>query len=217
MEIGWRSLPLVMVSGFAIGIVLSLHTRSALVRFGSESLIPAVTALAVFRELAPLVTGLLISGRVGAGIGAELAEMRVTEQIDALESLAIDSFKYLAVTRIIACVISLPVLTIFTGFAGLLGGYVSEAALSHMSLPLFINRGFQEVNWFDYIPPTLKTSVFGFIIGTVSTFLGYTASEGAAGVGRASTSSVVIASFLVIITNVIVVKMIFFLLPEASI
>jgi phospholipid/cholesterol/gamma-HCH transport system permease protein len=169
---------------------MSLHTRSALVRFGSQSLIPAVTALAMFRELGPLMTGLLTPGRVGAGIGAELAEMRVTEQIDALESLAIDSFKYLAVTRILACTIALPILTILMAFAGLVGGFLSEVLTSHMSLRLYFDRAFQKVDWSDYIPPTLKTLVFGFLIGTVSSYLGYTAKQGAAGVGRASTSSV---------------------------
>ena len=105
---GWRSLPLVMTSGLAIGVVLSMHTRATMERFGAEALIPAALAIAMISETGPLMTGLLVSGRVGAGIGAELGGMKVTEQIDALESLAVDSFHYLAVTRIIACMIALP-------------------------------------------------------------------------------------------------------------
>ena len=101
-EIGWRSLPLVATSGLAIGVVLSMHTRASLERFGAEALIPAGLAIALIRETGPLVTALLVAGRVGAGIGAELGAMKVTEQIDALEAVAVDSFKFLAVTRILA-------------------------------------------------------------------------------------------------------------------
>ena len=124
--IGWRSLPLVMTSGFAIGVVLSMHTRATMERFGAEALIPAALAIAMISETGPLMTGLLVSGRVGAGIGAELGEMRVTEQIDALESLAVDSFHYLAVTRIIACTIALPILTTVMNFSGLIGGFLAK-------------------------------------------------------------------------------------------
>ena len=115
-EIGWRSLPLIAAAGFAVGAVLSMHTRASLERFGAEALIPAGLALALVKETGPLVTALLVSGRVGAGIGAELGAMRVTEQIDALESLAVDSFKYLVVTRIMACVIAMPLLTTVMNF-----------------------------------------------------------------------------------------------------
>src|SRR5437870_10547272 len=110
-EIGWRSLPLIALSGFAIGVVLSMHTRASLQRFGAEALIPSGLAIALIRETGPLTTGLLVSGRVGAGIGAEIGAMNVTEQIDALEANAVDAFKYLAVTRIIACMIAMPLLT----------------------------------------------------------------------------------------------------------
>ena len=127
-EIGWRSVPLIATSGFAIGVVLSMHTRASLERFGAEAMIPAGLAIALIRETGPLTTGLLMSGRVGAGIGAELGAMRVTEQIDALEASAVDSFKYLAVTRILACMISLPLLTVVMDFAGIIGGFFAERA-----------------------------------------------------------------------------------------
>src|SRR5262245_36590788 len=105
-ELGSRSVPLIAVSGLAVGVVLSMHTRASLARFGAEALIPAGLAIALVRETGPLTAGLLLSGRIGAGIGAELGAMRVTEQIDALEATAVDSFKYLVVTRVIACVIA---------------------------------------------------------------------------------------------------------------
>jgi phospholipid/cholesterol/gamma-HCH transport system permease protein len=157
-----------------------------------------------------MVTGLLVAGRVGAGIGSELAGMRVTEQIDALESLAIDSFKYLVITRVTACVLALPVLTILMDFSGLMGGLVSEKAVSHISERLYIHRGFAAMGWSDYIPTTLKTVVFGFIIGAVSCFLGYTAAQGASGVGHAATRSVVFSSLLLILVNIVLVKLTFF-------
>lgn len=213
-DIGWRSLPLIFASGLALGVVMSLHTRSSMVRFGAESMIPAVLAIAIFREIGPLIAGLLVAGRVGAGIGAEIAGMRVTEQIDALEALAIDSFKYLVVTRVAACVIAMPILTIVIDFAGMLGGYMTEHAIAHTSLRYFFNRAFASLDWSDYIQPTLKTAVFGLIIGAVSSYLGYTAKQGATGVGRASTSSVVYSSLILILINILLVKFTEFWFPQ---
>src|SRR4051812_39789421 len=168
---GWRSLPLVMTSGLAIGVVLSMHTRATMERFGAEALIPAALAIAMISETGPLITGLLVSGRVGAGIGAELGSMKVTEQIDALESLAVDSFHYLAVTRIVACIIALPILTTVMNFSGLIGGFLAETTISNVSLKLYFHQAFAAIGFIDYILPTLKTVVFGFIIGVVSSYL----------------------------------------------
>jgi phospholipid/cholesterol/gamma-HCH transport system permease protein len=207
-EIGWRSTALIVVAGFAIGVALAMQTRASMQQFGAESLVPEAVSFGLFKDVGPLVTALLVSGRAGAGIGAQLAGMRVTEQIDALESLAVDSFKYLVVTRIVACVIALPILTTFLDFSGLAGGWISELSASHMPLRLYMNDALSPLGWSDYIPSTLKTLVFGFIIGTISSFLGYTASEGATGIGRASTRSVVFSSLLVILSDVVLVKMI---------
>jgi phospholipid/cholesterol/gamma-HCH transport system permease protein len=212
-EIGWRSAPLIVLSGFAVGGVLSMHTRATLERFGAESMIPTALAFALVKETGPLVAGLLISGRVGAGIGAELGGMRVTEQIDALESLAVDSFKYLVVTRVVACVISLPLLTVLIDFAGLAGGFLAETVISGTSFTYYFNAAFRSLSFSDYVPPTLKTMVFGFLIGSTSSYLGYHATGGAEGVGRAATQSVVLSSIFLIVLNVILVKFIFFLFP----
>lgn len=213
VEVGWRSCPLIAVSGFAVGVVLALETRSSMMSFGAQAMIPESVSLGIFTDAGPLVTALLVSGCVGAGIGAQLAGMRVTNQIDALEALAVDSFKYLVVTRIIACVLAIPVLTVLFGFAGLAGGMVGDLAGMHMSAQLFIHDAFAAMSWVDYIPPTLDTVVFGFIIGTLSCFLGYNASQGAAGVGRASTRSVVLSSLTVILADAILVKSVIFLFP----
>ena len=215
-EIGSKSLPLVIASGFALGAVMSLHTRSTLVMFGATSIIPAVQALAFFLEIGPLVTGLLVAGRVGSGIGAVLADMRATEQIDGIESLSIDSFKFLVVPRIIACTLALPLLTLFMDFSGLAGGFLSEFATSRLSLQLYIFRAFSNFQWANFWPPTLKTCVFGFTIGTISSFFGYTTNEGAQGVGKAATSSVVVSSLMIILLDVFLIKLIFFIFPESA-
>lgn len=215
-EIGWRSTPLIVASGLAVGVVLSMHTRASLERFGAEAMIPAGLAIALIRETGPLVTALLVAGRVGAGIGAELGAMKVTEQIDALEAVAVDSFKFLAVTRILACVLALPLLTTIMDFCGIIGGFLAETTISGMSWRLYFNRAFSLVEFDDFIPATLKTMVFGMIIGTVASYLGFTTSQGTEGVGRAATRSVVFASILIIMTNVVLVKLIFFVFPQSG-
>jgi phospholipid/cholesterol/gamma-HCH transport system permease protein len=215
-EIGWRSTPLIATSGFSIGVVLSMHTRASLERFGAEAMIPAGLAIVLIRETGPLVTALLVSGRVGAGIGAELGAMKVTEQIDALEAVAVDSFKFLAVTRILACILALPLLTTITNLCGIFGGYLAEATVSGMSWELYFNRAFSVVEFSDLIPATLKTMVFGMIIGTVACYLGFTTTQGTEGVGRTSTRSVVMSSILIILVNVVLVRLIFFLFPPTA-
>lgn len=216
VEIGSRSLLLVVASGFALGAVLTMHTRSTLVIFGATAWIPTVQALAFFLEIGPLVTGLLVAGRVGSGIGAVLSNMRATEQIDAIEALSIDSFKFLVVPRIVACTLALPILTLFLDFSGLIGGFLSEYAASRLSFNLYVARAFSDFQFSNFWAPTLKTAVFGFIIGTVSSFLGYTTNEGAQGVGRAATRSVVISSLLIILLDVLLIKLIFFIFPESA-
>jgi len=213
-EVGSKSLPLVVASGFALGTVMTFHTRSTLVMFGAGAMIPTVQAIAFFIEIGPLVSGLLLAGRVGSGIGAVLANMRATEQIDGIESLSIDSFKFLVVPRVAACVVALPLLTLFMDFSGLLGGFLSEYAASRISFHLYITRAFAELAWSNFIAPTLKTGVFGFIIGTISSFFGYTTNKGAQGVGQAATNSVVVSSLLIILADVILIKCIFFVFPE---
>jgi phospholipid/cholesterol/gamma-HCH transport system permease protein len=215
-ELGFRSVPLIATSGLAVGVVLSMHTRASLERFGAEALIPAGLAIALVRETGPLVTGLLLSGRIGAGIGAEIAAMKVTEQIDALEATAVDSFKYLVVTRVVACMLSVPLLVTVMNFTGMLGGYLAEKVITGMSLRLYFDAAFSSVQFTDYIPATLKTIVFGFIIAVVSSYLGFTTTQGTEGVGRASTRSVVFSSILIITANVVLVRLIFFFFPEAA-
>jgi phospholipid/cholesterol/gamma-HCH transport system permease protein len=142
--------------------------------------------------------------------------MKVTEQIDALEATAIDSFRYLVVTRVIACVVALPLLTTLMNFAGMLGGFIAETAATGMSLRLYFTRAFSLIDLVDYVPATIKTMVFGFIIGTVSCYLGFNTTQGTEGVGRASTRAVVLSSVGIIVANVILVRLIFFIFPKAA-
>src|SRR5580693_6257655 len=210
-EIGVGSFFLVLAAGFALGVVITLHTRSTLVQFGATAEIPIFQSMAFFNELGPLVAALLMAGRVGAGIGAQLANMRATEQIDAIETLSIDSFKLLVVTRVIACTLMLPLLTIFMDAAGILGSFVSEHLSSHLSWTLYLERAFDGVALADFIPPTLKTAVYGYFIATISCFYGYTTNEGSEGVRKAAMYSVVISSLVIILADVILVKCIFFI------
>jgi phospholipid/cholesterol/gamma-HCH transport system permease protein len=212
-EVGCRSVPLIAVSGLAVGVVLSMHTRASLERFGADALIPAGLALALVRETGPLTAGLLLAGRIGAGIGAELGAMKVTEQIDALEAVAVDSFRFLVVTRVIACVIALPLLTTLMNVTGMLGGFVSETAVNGMPLRTYFSQAFAPIQFSDLIPATLKTTVFGFIIATVASYLGVNTTRGTEGVGQASTRAVVYSSILLIVANVVLVRMIFFFYP----
>jgi phospholipid/cholesterol/gamma-HCH transport system permease protein len=212
-ELGCRSVPLIAASGFAVGVVLSMHTRASLARFGAEALIPAGLAIALVRETGPLTAGLLLSGRIGAGIGAELGAMKVSEQIDALESLAVDSFRYLVVTRVIACVIALPLLTTLMNFTGMIGGFLAETVVTGIPLRTYFTQAFSPIQFSDLIPATLKTTVFGFIIATTASYLGVHTTRGTEGVGLASTRSVVLSSILLILTNVLLVRLIFFFYP----
>jgi phospholipid/cholesterol/gamma-HCH transport system permease protein len=212
-ELGCRSVPLIAVSGFAIGVVLSMHTRSSLARFGAEALIPAGLAIALVRETGPLTAGLLLAGRIGAGIGAELGAMKVTEQIDALEASAVDSFKFLVVTRVVACVIALPLLTSLMNFTGMLGGFAAETSITGIPLMTYMRQAFSLIEFSDLIPSTIKTAVFGFIIAVVASYLGINTSSGTEGVGRASTRAVVTSSIALIVANVVLVRIIIFFYP----
>jgi phospholipid/cholesterol/gamma-HCH transport system permease protein len=206
--LGSKSLPLVALAGAATGVVLSLQTRDSLIRFGAKSLLPAVIIFSIAKESGPVITALIVSGRVGAGIGAELGSMKVTEQIDAMEASAVDPYKYLVATRILACILMLPLLTIASDVCGIAMGWVANTLTQPISLQLFLTNGFKNVMFSDFIPPTLKTTVFGLIIGTVACFQGMRTTKGTEGVGRSATSSVVLSSLFVILADVVLVRLI---------
>jgi len=211
--IGAKSLPLVALAGAATGVVLSLETRDSLIRFGAKSLLPTVIVYSLIRESGPIITGLIVSGRIGAGIGAELGSMKVTEQIDAMEASAVDPYKYLAATRVLACILMIPLLTVAADFFGMLMGWLANTLADPISLRLFLVSGFQTVAFSDFIPPTLKTAVFGLIIGVVACFQGMRTRGGTEGGGRTATSSVVLSSLFVILADVVLVRLILMIWP----
>jgi phospholipid/cholesterol/gamma-HCH transport system permease protein len=215
-SIGSMSLPLVALAGAATGVVLSLETRDSLTRFGAKSMLPAVIAFSLIKETGPIITGLVMSGRVGAGIGAELGSMKVTEQIDAMEASAVNPYKYLAATRVLACVLMLPLLTLAADFAGIFMGWISATLVQPISLRAFVESALKDVMFSDFLPPTLKTAVFGLIIGLVACFQGMRTRGGTEGVGRSATSSVVLSSLFIILADVILVKLIVVLFPAGG-
>lgn len=212
-ELGSKSLPLVMLAGAATGVVLTLSTRDSLVRFGAKSFLPAVVIFSIIKESGPIITGLVISGRAAAGIGAELGAMKVTEQVDAMEASAVNPFRYLVATRVLACVLMMPLLTIVTDFCGVFMGWVANTLAQPISLQLFLHNGFKSATFHDYLPPTLKTMVFGLIIGVIACFQGLRAQGGTESVARAATTSVVVASLGIIVADVLLVRLILIFFP----
>jgi len=207
-EVGSKSLPLVAMAGAAIGVVVSLEARYSLSRFGAKSMFPTTLVYSVIQVMGPIITGLVVSGRVGAGMGAELASMKVTEQIDAIEASAINPYRLLAATRILACILMLPLLTLATDACGLLTGWFAQALVEPLSFHQFISSGFSGAAFNAFLPQTFKTAVYGLIIGLIACFEGMGARGGAAGVGRAATNSVVLASLFLILADVVLVKFI---------
>jgi phospholipid/cholesterol/gamma-HCH transport system permease protein len=207
-DVGSKSLPLVALAGAAIGVVLSMEVRSSMSRFGATSLLPSAIVYSVVQEMGPIITGLVVSGRVGAGIGAELASMKVTEQIDAMEASAVNPYRLLAATRIVACILMLPLLTLAADACGVFTGWLAQTLAEPLSIHQFIDRGFRGATMSDFLPPTFKTAVFGLIIGLIACYQGMRTRGGAEGVGRAATNSVVLASLFVILADVVLVKLI---------
>jgi phospholipid/cholesterol/gamma-HCH transport system permease protein len=212
-EIGSKTLPLVALAGAATGVVLSLLTRDSLSRFGAKSMLPTVIVFSLIRESGPVITGLVASGRVGAGIGAELGSMKVTEQIDAMEVSAVNPYKFLVATRVLACILTLPLLALASDFFGILMGWIANTLAEPISFRLFIENGFKQVTFHDFLPPTLRTAVFGLIIGLVACFQGMRTEGGTEGVGRAATSSVVLSSLFVILADVVLVQFLLVFFP----
>lgn len=212
-SIGSKSLPLVALAGAATGVVLSLEIRDSLARFGAKSMLPAVVIFSIVKESGPIITGLIMSGRVGAGIGAELGSMKVSEQLDAMEASAVDPYRYLVATRVMAAILMLPLLTLAADFCGVLMGWLATHLADHISLHLFLSNGLKNVEFSDFIAPTLKTMVFGGIIGLIACFQGMRTSGGTEGVGRSATSSVVLCSLFVITADVILVRLLLVLFP----
>jgi len=204
--IGYKSLPLVAITGFIIGLVLTIQSRPTLAKFGSESLLPAMVAVSIIREIGPVITALIFAGKVGSGIGAELGSMNVTEQIDAMQVSDNNPFKYLVVTRILSATFMLPLLVIFADGVGLMGSFVGVNIKGNVSAYLFFSQIFQSLEFSDLFPAVIKTFFFGFGIGLIATYKGYYSNKGTEGVGKAANSAVVLGSLMVFIIDMIAVQ-----------
>lgn len=204
--IGYKSFPLVAITGFIIGLVLTIQSRPTLAKFGSESLLPAMVAVSIIREIGPVITALIFAGKVGSGIGAELGSMNVTEQIDAMQVSDNNPFKYLVVTRILSATFMLPLLVIFADGVGLLGSFVGVNIKGNVSAYLFFSQIFQSLSFSDLLPAVLKTFFFGFGIGLIATYKGYYSNKGTEGVGKAANSAVVLGSLIIFIIDMIAVQ-----------
>lgn len=204
--VGYKSLPLVGVTGFIMGLVLTIQSRPTLETFGAESWLPAMVAVSIIREIGPVITALICAGKVGSGIGAELASMKVTEQIDAMEVSGINPFKYIVVTRILATTFMLPILVIFSDVIGLAGSFLAVNIQGDVSFSLFFAQIFAKLDFMDVFPPLIKTFFFGFAIGLIGCFKGYNSDKGTEGVGASANSAVVISSLLIFIIDMMAVQ-----------
>jgi phospholipid/cholesterol/gamma-HCH transport system permease protein len=205
-EIGYRSLPLVGITGFIIGFTLTLQSIPTLDKFGAKSLIPGMVSIAIIREIGPVITALICAGKIGSGIGAELGSMKVTEQIDAMEVSAINPFRYLVVARILATTLMVPILIFYADGIALLGSFFGISLGGEMTLRLYFTSVVSSLTYGDILPATIKTFFFGFAIGLVGSFEGYTSSRGTESVGKAANSAVVAGSLLVILLDMIAVQ-----------
>lgn len=205
-EIGVKSLPLITLTGFIIGIVFTKQSRPSLAEFGATSWLPSLISIAIVRALGSLVTALICAGKVGSSIGAELGSMKVTEQIEAMEVSAINPFKYLVATRVLACTITVPMLSLYCGFVALLGAYFSVHTNESASIVSFFNNGFSSITFLDLFSSVIKSIVFGFTIGMIGCYKGFNAAQGTRGVGKAANQAVVFAMFLVFIEEVTIVQ-----------
>jgi phospholipid/cholesterol/gamma-HCH transport system permease protein len=200
------ALPLGAVAGLALGVVVWLHLHQVLKRFQAEEFLPRYLALAVVLELAPTGAGLIVAGRSGASLGAELGSMRLTEQIDALEVLGLSPMRQLVAPRVLACMAALPLLTIFIAYLAIAGSYGAEALGGSLSWLRYTNACLQELRVQDMLPALLKTAVFGYLVAVTGCYFGMNAQGGTEGVGRAATGGVVVSIFLVLVSNVILVQ-----------
>lgn len=204
--IGYKSISLVGITAFIMGIVLTIQTKPTLVEVGAESWLPAMVAVSIIREIGPAITALLCAGRVGSGIGAELADMKITEQFDALKLSGINPFKYVVFPRILAATLMIPLLVVIADASSLYGSYLAVNLKGDVSFQLYCVQVFQKLTFSDVIPAFIKTFFFGFAIGLVGCYQGYNADEGNRGVGKAANSAVVMASFVIFVIDIIVVQ-----------
>jgi phospholipid/cholesterol/gamma-HCH transport system permease protein len=207
-EVGIKSLALISLTGFIVGIVFTKQSRPSLESFGAASWLPSLIGIAIVKALGPLVTALICAGKIGSSIGAELGSMKVSEQIEAMEVSAINPFKYLAVTRVIATTLIIPILALYCSFVGLFGSYLNVHSSESTSLIHFYQDAFKTITFLDVFSAVAKSIVFGFTIGIIGCYKGFHATKGTFGVGKAANEAVVLAMFLVFLEEIIIVQLV---------
>jgi phospholipid/cholesterol/gamma-HCH transport system permease protein len=208
-EVGFNSIPVIAITGAFTGMVLALQSYTGFKRVNAEAFVATVVSLSMTRELGPVLTGLLVSGRVGSAMAAELGTMQVTEQIDALYTLATDPIKYLMVPRFWAALIMLPVLTVCADIIGIIGGYAISVGLLGSNATIYMRRTWDYMEYGDVYSGLLKAAIFGMIIATVSCYQGFYTQGGAEGVGRATTKAVVVSCLLILVANYFITAFLF--------
>jgi phospholipid/cholesterol/gamma-HCH transport system permease protein len=207
--IGVQSIPVVLITSLSTGLVLALQSHTGFKRFHAENLVGTVVALSLTRELGPVLTGLIVAGRAGAAMAAELGTMRVTEQIDALSTLAVNPVKFLIIPRLIAGLIMLPVLTIFADMIGIIGGYFISVQYLEANPVIYVRRTKEFLEGTDIYGGLLKACVFGILISIVCSYKGFNTEGGAVGVGKATTGAVVISMILILVTDYFLTTLLF--------
>ena len=215
-EIGSKSFLLVAITGFSTGFVMAMQSRGTLASFGAQALLPDMVTIAVIKEFGPVFTAIVLAGRLGAGIVAEIGSMRVTEQIDAMEVAALKPFKYLVTTRILACILMFPVLTVVTDLVAISGALLESSLTLNLDPRMFFREAFSTIRMVDVVVDTGKTSLFGLIVGVVSCSYGYHVRGGAREVGQAGMQAVVLSSLLVLLADVVVVRASIWLVGDVS-
>jgi phospholipid/cholesterol/gamma-HCH transport system permease protein len=205
-ENGYRSLPLVGITAFIMGLVLTVQSRPTLANFGAESMLPSMVAISMVREIAPVITALICAGKIGSSMGAELGSMKVTEQIDAMEVSGTNPFRYLVVTRIWSTILTLPILVVLAMGISIWASWVGVNIKDTVSWDLFYRQVFESLAFSDFIPAFIKSYFFGLAIGVVGCFKGFNTQKGTEGVGQAAHSAVVVASLLIFILDLIAVQ-----------
>jgi len=205
-QIGYKSLPLISITGVILGLVLTIQSRPALVKFGAVAMLPGMVALSLIREIGPVITALICAGKIGSGMGAELGSMKVTEQIDAMEVSSTSPFKFLIVTRVLAATLMIPLLVLYADALGIVGSWAGANIKGDVSFILYFSQAFGHIQLIDFLPAVIKTFFFGAVIGFVGCYKGYSAGRGTESVGIAANSAVVLSSLLVIIVDMIAVQ-----------
>ena len=209
IEIGYYSLPVVGLTAIFTGMVLALQSYTGFVRFNAEGAVASVVVLSITRELAPVLAGLMVSGRIGAAIAAEIGTMSVTEQIDALTTLSTNPFKYLVAPRLIAGVLMLPLLVLVADIVGVFGGYLVSVYKLGFNPTVYLELTWDILEPLDVVSGLVKASVFGFLISLMGCYHGYNSRGGAQGVGAATTNAVVSASVLILAFNYMITELFF--------